>query len=295
MSHRFDKRREIAIRVLLSVAEIFAIAVLLGVSVLRAMQAHAPLLHPTAASPSFEVATIKPSQEQNSGLKIRMDPANFTMEHASLKDLIKYAYSVRSDDQIQGKPGWMTNQFFDIHGRAAESEIETIKTLNFPQDVEQTQLMVQSLLADRFRLKVSFRTRDIPVYALVVAKEGPKLKAVTITPLPPPGEDPPPGAHLPSISKTGPNQFTAAAWPMNMMADWLSRFDEVGTRLVLDETGLKGDYDFVLNGVSVAPSVDSTTTSIFTALKEQLGLKLVPVKAPVETLFIDYVEHPSAN
>jgi uncharacterized protein (TIGR03435 family) len=83
--------------------------------------------------------------------------------------------------------------------------------------------------------------------------------------------------------------------PMREMADWLSRFDEVGNRVVVDETGLKGNYDWVLNGVSPASSNDPSVTSIFTALQEQLGLKLVSQKAPVEVLVIDHVERPSEN
>lgn len=82
---------------------------------------------------------------------------------------------------------------------------------------------------------------------------------------------------------------------MNLTADWLSRFDEVGNRLVVDETGLKGTYDFVLNGVSMRPAPDESVTSIFTALQEQLGLKLEPQKAPVEVLVIDHVEKPTPN
>ena len=82
---------------------------------------------------------------------------------------------------------------------------------------------------------------------------------------------------------------------MNLTAEWLSRFDEVGHRPVVDETGLTGAYDFVLDGVSMQPTTDESVTSIFTALEEQAGLKLVPKKAPVEVLTIEHVEKPSAN
>ena len=82
---------------------------------------------------------------------------------------------------------------------------------------------------------------------------------------------------------------------MNLTADWLSRFDEVGKRLVVDRTGLEGAYDFVLNGVSMQPASDESVTSIFTALEEQLGLKLEAQKAPVEVLVIEHVEQPTPN
>ena len=166
--------------------------------------------------------------------------------------------------------------------------------------------MVQTLLADRFQLKASIQNRERQVYALVVAKGGPKLKEVELSPFPPPGTPPPPGAHLPSMSKTGPNQLTATAWPMSEMPFFLSiNFPEIGNHLLIDQTGLRGNYDFVLNGVSGAPPQPpgasaatpegDATTSIFTALQEQLGLKLESRKAEVEILVIESVEKPSEN
>jgi hypothetical protein len=163
MSYQFGKRLSIAGRMFRGVAAILTVTGPLGFAVLHAMQAHSPLLHPTTTPPpSFEVATIKPSEEEKPGLRIQMDHANFVVERASLKDLIKYAYSMRSDDQIVGKQSWMSSQFFNIHAKAADREIETIKKLSFPQDIEQTQLMVQSLLVDRFELKVSSKPRIFP-------------------------------------------------------------------------------------------------------------------------------------
>jgi uncharacterized protein (TIGR03435 family) len=103
---------------------------------------------------------------------------------------------------------------------------------------------------------------------------------------------------------TAPNQFTAIAWPIEEMTDWLSRFDELGGRIVVNETGLTGHYDWVLNGVSQRPqqpadpnssAPSQPAISLFTALPEQLGLKLEPRRAPVEVLVIDHVEQPSPN
>jgi len=182
--------------------------------------------------------------------------------------------------------------------------------------------MLQSLLEDRFRLKVSSRVQDLPAYALVVARGGPKLKQVAVPPaytgaVVPPPPPPPPispvnGAaptlaeppHLPGIRKTGPNQVTVTGSRMSWFADWLLHQGELGNRLVVDKTGLLGNYDFELNGIQLGPETisgpapappDDSTISIFTALQEQLGLKLIPTKAAVEALVIDHAEQPSAN
>lgn len=272
--------------------------------VVGAEQLHAQLLHATTSPPSFEVATIKPNKEDRPGINIQFSPGNFGTRHSSLRDLIKIAYQIRSDDQVVGGPSWMSTEFYDIQAKASESEIESINKLNFDQRMEQSKLLIQSLLADRFQLKVSFRTAELQAYTLEVAKSGPKLKEIEASPFPPPGTPPPPGAHLPRISRTAPNEYTASAWPMNMMSDWLSHFDEIGSRVVIDETGLKGNYDFVLKGVSMGPAppaspneggLPESTTSIFTAIQEQLGLKLEPRKAQMEVLVIDHAERPSEN
>jgi uncharacterized protein (TIGR03435 family) len=160
--------------------------------------------------------------------------------------------------------------------------------------------MVQSLLADRFGLKANIETRELPVYALVVAKGGIKMKQVVPDPFPPPGTQPPPGAHLPRLMKTG-DQYTATAFPVEEFSHWLSHFDELANHVVVNDTGLTGNYDFVLSGVGMGSmegnheAADEPGTSIFTALQEQLGLKLEPRKAPVEVLIVDRAEQPTSN
>lgn len=259
---------------------------------------------PPSSPPTFDVATIKPNNDVSSPLRIMMNPANFGATHASLKDLIRFAWHFKSDDQIDGAPGWIGTEFYDVQAKISDAEVEAFNKMPLDQRFEQRRTMLQALLVDRFQLKASVQMRERPVYALVVAKGGLKLKEVEVSPLPPPGTPHAPGGHYPQLHPTGHNQFTASAWPMNMMADWLSYFSELGNRIVIDDTGLKGNYDWVLNGVSQQPAppqaADSATTdepptSIFTALQEQLGLKLEPRKAPVEVLVIDHVERPSPN
>jgi uncharacterized protein (TIGR03435 family) len=216
-------------------------------------------------------------------------------------DLIEFAYGIKSDDQLVGAPSWLKTEYFDIQAKASEADIARYDKLGLQEKIKLCDLLLQSLLEDRFQLKTKVETRELPVYALVVANGGIKMKEVQMDPIPSAGVPPAPGAHLPRITRTGKNEVTASAWPMSGMADWLSRSYEVGNRPVVDETGLKGNYDFVLRGVPLSPpppddgSSQDPAVSLFTSLPEQLGLKLVPVKAPVEVLVIDHVEQPSPN
>jgi uncharacterized protein (TIGR03435 family) len=196
-------------------------------------------------------------------------------------------------------PAWSTSEFFDIQAKESEADIQSAKQVPMDAQMNDLRLRVQSLLADRFQLKPRFETRELPVYALVVAKGGIKMKEVQLDPLPAPGTHPPPSAHLPMLHPTGPNQITATAWPMNEMTNFLSRLDEVGGRVVVDETGLTGHYDWVLDQIALRPSGPNTpeepTISIFQALPDQLGLRLEPRKAPLEVLVVEHAEEPSPN
>jgi bla regulator protein blaR1 len=283
-------------KTLLVLAAVIAAAGPIGFGVLRAAQMPGGLLH-AGSGPllSFEVATIKPSSEDKTSFWIRMSPEDFATKHTSVKDLIKYAYHIKSNDQILGSPAWINSQFFDIEAKAGESEIAGLAKLPFDQRMDESSLMVQSLLAERFRFSAHFEARELPVYDLTVAKGGPRLKEVVADPFPPAGTPPPPGAHLTGIGMRTAGHITGSAVPMRMMTDWLSNFDELGNRVVMDDTGLKGTYDFTLDGVSMGPSQDPSVTSIFTALQEQLGLKLVPRRATIEVLVVDHVEEPSPN
>jgi bla regulator protein BlaR1 len=288
----------------LSVLGILAVGGPVAFGVLDAMQDSAQLVHAsTAPLPSFEVATIKTNNEKESDVHILLSPAGLVTKHTSLKELIRFAYGMKSDAQLIGAPNWVNSEFFDIQTRKSDADTKATDTLSKEQRRNQIRLMVQSLLASRFGLKATIETRDLPVYALVVAKGGTKMKEVHLDPMPRGGTLTPPGAHLARLMLSRPNHFTATAWPMEEMTDWLSRFEELSNRVVVNETGLKGNYDFILDGVAVEPSLPpdpnggtkAPATSIFTALQEQLGLELESRKAPVEVLIIDHVEHPSAN
>ena len=185
-------------------------------------------------------------------------------------------------------------------------QTEAMTKLPPDQKFLQFRLMVRSLLEDRFKLKVSTQMKELPVYALVVAKNGPKLTPLNL----PPAEA---ARKMPTISGRSRGELKAGACSMEMFTRWISGNNDIGNRVVIDATGLKGVYDFTLSWtpenihaaqVSAASAGqepanasvgDTSKPSIFTALQEQIGLKLESRKAPVEVLVIDHVEQPSPN
>jgi bla regulator protein BlaR1 len=261
---------------------------------------------------SFEVATIKPNRSSDNKRMLMMSPGKFSMIGIPLSELIRFAYDLKSDAQLTGGPGWINSDRFDIEAKQDEAQAQAMSKLPPDQTREQVRLMVQSLLAERFGLKVSHATKELPVYAMVIAKGGPKLTPTTAPPMAPPGDQPPGGdpAKKPfnrGIRMQGNGDLTGMAAPTALLADVLSRQPELGNRLVEDKTGLTGDYDWTLKWTPAAmdssssadgaalPAGDPSTPSLFTAVQEQLGLKLESQKGTVEIIVIDHVEQPSAN
>ncbi len=218
--------------------------------------------------PTFEVAAIKPSKASNDGTNIRSDPnGTLRVENATLKDLIRFCYQV-GNDQISGGPKWFDVDRFDVLAKP-ESRAR-------PEQVLQ---MMQRLLAERFQLVLRRESKEVKVYQLVVAKNGHKLRE--------PKEGQEPGLQ----GKKG--QITAHATPMAIFAKYLSQ--RLG-QPVVDQTGLAGSYDFTLeyepdNGNDPA----GAGPSIFTAVQEQLGLRLQPGKGSIDLFVVDRAEKPSEN
>jgi uncharacterized protein (TIGR03435 family) len=275
------------------------------------LQAQSP---PTvsAAPPSFEVASIKPNHSAEMRIGFMFQPGRFTTTGATLKHLITLAYNIK-DFQVSGGPSWISSDKYDIEAKESDSEAEALEKLPPDERGKQMDLMLQSLLADRFKLKVSRATKELPVYALVVAKNGPKLTEAK------PGDTYQNGIKGPDghpaggagMMRMGPGQLTGQGLPMESLAHLLS--EQVG-RNIVDQTGLKGKYDFTLQwapdqrpagmlmgpegpkpATDNAPPPDTSGPSIFTAIQEQLGLKLESTKGPVEIIVIDHVEQPSEN
>jgi uncharacterized protein (TIGR03435 family) len=197
--------------------------------------------------------------------------------------LLRGAYGITMPSQIVGLPGWADSDLYDIEAKADTATVEAWKSMS-PQDRRaQTRLMEQALLADRCQLKVHYETREMAVYELVAAKGGVKLKEVS------------PDEH--GMAKFSSGKIEAQPATLPNLTSNLSL--NVG-RLIIDKTGLTGKYDFTLtwapdNHAAPSDSASDSGPDIFTALKEQLGLELVPAKAPVDVLIVDHIERPSPN
>jgi uncharacterized protein (TIGR03435 family) len=246
-----------------------------------------------ASAQTFDVASIKPNVSGSDRMTWGGPPGStrFTATNINLKTLIRLAWKVK-DSEIFGGPGWIESDRYDIAARPPEG------TVSF----DQSRLMLQKLLADRFGLTVHRETREIPVFALLPGKNGPKLTdvkpggCVTLDAEghPPPGRQgqtlPPCGAFL-----MGPNLLTGANVSTALFADALSN---IVNRRVVDKTGFTGTFMVRLEFTPVGldnPDAPATP-SIFTAIEEQMGLRLESAKAPAEVLVIDHVERiPTGN
>jgi len=252
-----------------------------------------PSPQPAAAPvklPSFDVVSVKQNMSGAATYKLAFTSDGLAIENVSLLHIIRAAYGMFNslDDKFIGIPGWASTENFDIQAKVADADVAVFQKLNF----DKRQLMVQALLADRFKLQAHHETRDLPIYELVTAKSGPTLQL---------SKSADPGGAV----KRERGRITGQNAVMYQLATALT--DTLG-RTVVDKTGVQGKYDFALiwtpdeadtppsqSPNAAAQPPDASGPSIFTAIQEQLGLKLVPAKGPVEVLVIDHVEHPSAN
>ncbi len=254
--------------------------------------------------PPFDVVSVKPNKSDSGMVRIMAKPDGYSASNVSLKMLIQAAYGIR-EDLISGAPSWADSARFDIDAKVAGSDVDALKKLT----PEQRRLILQPLLADRFKLKMHTETKQLPVYELVLAKGGSKLNEATPGDTYANGIKGPDGVGRGGMMKVGRGQLTSQAVPMTSLANMLAQQLH---RTVIDKTGLTGKYDVELTwtpdqgadpmfkGPDGSPqrgdaAPDTSGPSIFTALQEQLGLRLQSAKGPVETLVIDHVEMPSEN
>jgi uncharacterized protein (TIGR03435 family) len=261
--------------------------------------------------PSFEVASIKLNPGYTGNI-MESRPTGLRTPGATARKLIAFAYNVQQF-QVSGGPSWISSDKYAVEAKVDDSLVEQQRNLQLIQQDDQINLMTQSLLADRFKLKVSHATKEVPIFALVIANNGPKLQESQ------PGDTDPSRAKGPdsheragrSTTRVGGIRWTDRGVSMLMFAEQLSR--HLG-RPVVDRTGLKARYSFNFEfmndqtqtamfkmpegggtGPDNAPPLDSSVPSIFTAIQEQLGLKLESTKGPVDIIVIDHIERPSEN
>ncbi len=232
-----------------------------------------------SAQPSFEVASIKPWDGTGFGIRLLV--------------YIETAFGVpaNSNGLVIG-PDWINNARYVIQTKPSDSIRDAMQKMTADEKRKITGQMQQSLLADRFQLKAHFETREMPEYELVVAKGGLKLK-----------ENP---DASPSGIAIGSSAIKGIAVPVPILVNLLMAAPDIGGRVVINKTGLTGRYDVSLKWVSISGaspaagdaavlSADADSVSLFTAIEEQLGLKLVPTKGPLQVLMIDHIERPTEN
>ena len=241
---------------------------------------------------AFEVASIKPTQATDA--RMHVDPpggGKLTARNIPLEWLVQFAYKI-SWNQISGGPGWIMTSRFDISARAE----------NPAATDDQIRRMTQTLLADRFKLTLHHESKMVQIYSLVLAK---------------PAARPGAGLHKAAVCGGASPAASAPCAPFNMstggqlsaegatIQDFVRVLTDITARPVRDQTGLKGSYNFTLSwtpdqatpgaGGDAHAQPDPTGSSIFTALQEQLGLKLQSEKGPVDVIVIDHAEKPSEN
>ena len=237
------------------------------------------------ANPSFEVATIKPSVPDSPGIGIRMNGRNFSTLNTTLDDLITFAYELHAR-QVTGGPGWIGTDKFDLAAIPDKP--------GMPSD-RQIKLMMQKLMAERFKLAFHHEKKELGVFLITVAKTGPKISKNETNP------NGLPGLGMQGLGRVSVRNATIADFAQLMQGRILDR-------PVVDQTGLAGRYDFSLQwtpddsqyggrGGQAPPPANGGTAppDLFNAMQEQLGLKIEATKAPVDVLVIDHVEKPSDN
>jgi uncharacterized protein (TIGR03435 family) len=246
-----------------------------------------------AKLPEYDVATVKVNHTGSGSTRYSIDDGNLLIQNASLVGIIWQAYSLfsASDDQITGLPGWAKTERFDVEAKVVDPDLKVLEKLT----KEQRGLMLLAVLKDRFKLVAHLETREQPLYSLVVAKGGSKLTKAKdgdtyAGGLMGPDGKPRGGGSM----NTRRGAITAQGVPLiDLTAELTQRLD----RTVVDKTGLTGNFDFHLEWTPDDSAVESTAAAppLFTALQEQLGLKLEPGRGPVPVLVLDHIEEPTAN
>lgn len=247
---------------------------------------------PPAETPMFEVASIRVNPEPDPKWSMNFTANGVLARDVTLLWALHEAYGINDDDLWSGGPAWLDKARFDINAKYDVSQYPNLT-------VKQRQAMLQRLLEDRFHLVVHHEAREFPLYALVAAKGGTKFE-----------ETKPQDLHVSDLYGVtcmvkGGRQgvIEMQGCPMSAFAERLGDYarSDLGRRVV-DQTGLTGHYTFVLHWTrmdAAAPADDNATgpvwPTVFTAVKEQLGLELKPINGSLDTMVIDHAEMPSEN
>ncbi len=248
----------------------------------------------TAGSPAYEVASIRQNMNPNPRWSMSFTPDGVRARDVTLIWALHEAYGVYDSELWSGGPQWLDNARFDI-----EAKYDVSKYPKFSR--EERQAMLRQLLADRFKVVVHHESKEFPLYALEEAKDGPRFK-----------ETKPEDLQKSTVNgvmcvTTGGHRGTIEmhGCTTTQLANSLSGYGQLDLgRKVVDKTGLSGYFSFALHWtpVNAADSFDAVMSaseasgpSLFTAVKEQLGLELKPIRGPLDTIVIDHAEMPSEN
>jgi uncharacterized protein (TIGR03435 family) len=316
MNKRITSKLDFTRKLLLGTAGLLSLAVPVAIGVLNATPIRAEAQSDSGAAPAFTSVSIKPSNVSTptyGGTKTHMvkmmySPEGFEASGVTLKTVIQEAYGVQAN-QILGGPDWLDKTTYDIEAKIDKPEANEPGMERRKIDGQQ---MLRGLLADRAQLALHREIKQLPSYALMVAEGGPKLHPAQ------PGDNASGDMKGPDVQLMKRRQMKmtlSGGKAVGIGAEGISA-DDLALQLsrqlgvtVVNKTGLVGGYDFMLNWApdqstpsdrmygNNAPDPDPTVgtagVTIFTALEQQLGLKLVPQQGPVETLVIDHIEQPS--
>jgi uncharacterized protein (TIGR03435 family) len=261
---------------------------------------------PATPTPSFDAATIKPHKPDPMPVGLGYvgnTPDGIKGVDVTVISLVMYAYGVPVDTRVVGGPEWAKSERYDVEAKMSAEDIAAMKALSPAEKQAHSQEMMLTLLAERFQLKAHSETRQNPIYELVVAKGGAKIRDASndTTPLQT-GRD---GKSFSGLRETSATTSVAQNYSLKSFADYLSIPAFGIGRPVVDKTGLTGTYNFTLNwsiyarSARPAPETGASDPAdegsfLTTALKE-IGLDLRPAMGGVEYIVIDHVEHPTAN
>lgn len=302
-------------------ARLFVVAALAVTAGIGAARGQSPANAGTRSSENahqrlqFDVVSIKPTPPDFDKTLIQLPADGASFHGAPVRMILMTAFGIE-DDRILGAPSWVNTTRYDIEAKVAPEDAPALEKL---KGAERNAMLVP-VLTERFHLKFHHETRERPMYALVIAKGGPKLtKGMPDAPGGPRSADPdrpedPAKEHFKIM--TVPGHIEADSIPIYVLADQLSRLHALG-RIVVDKTGLTGNYNFTLRWTpdnALLPAMntyspgsvesglagtesggDSTPSSLFTAIQEQLGLKLEAEKERIDVIVIDHIDPPSPN
>jgi len=244
---------------------------------------------------TYDVVSVKASSPDARGMAWGPTPDGVKMVNVSFVSIMEDAYGLdnANDDQVIGLPQWTKDAHFDLQAKVAPEDAAAFNALTD----EEKDAMLRAALEDRFKLKAHHEVKQLPIYALVVAKGGSKLKVADPADTYPNGikmKDHESGAGMMETRMMG--KLSSAAFQGCMIDRLVPVLTGAAGRTVVDKTGLTGKYDFKIEWTPDWVKDDSgTAPRLFTALQEQLGLKLEPDKGPVDSVVVDHVEKPSAN